>query len=113
MFVCLVLITLQIVSSDTFRTNSNVQIRSAAFSTISRLSRGCRYIPHSYWIDPRSVKLPDGPQTCGACALVFRGEQGDVSVAVKVLKSLGWETPSELKKASTGGRYEAQHAEEG
>jgi len=95
-------------SSDTFRTRSDLQTRSTVFSVFSRLSRGCQYLPHSYWIDPTTITLPDEPYTSGACAEVYNGTQNGEPVAVKVLRTSNQESLMKLKKVNTaeqGAQY--------
>ncbi|KAF9645573.1 kinase-like protein [Thelephora ganbajun] len=87
-----------VISSETFRSNSDIQTRSRVFSTISRLSRGCQYLPRSYWIDPSSIALPDGPHASGTSAEVYQGKRNGESVAVKVLRTSNQESPMKLKK---------------
>ncbi|KAF9647776.1 kinase-like protein [Thelephora ganbajun] len=87
-----------IISSESFRSNSDIQTRSRVFSTISRLSRGCQYLPRSYWIDPSSIALPDGPHASGTSAEVYQGKQSGEFVAVKVLRASNQESPMKLKK---------------
>ena len=99
---CNVLITPKVISSDTFRANSNVQIRSVVLSTISRLSRGCQYLPYSYWIDPKTVTFPEERYKDGTCAEVFRGTRNGEPVAVKVLRISNRESRTKLIKVSTG-----------
>jgi len=79
-------------------------MRSNVYSTISRLSRGCQYLPRSYWINPETVKLRSEPHTSGTCAAVYCGTQDDKSVvAVKVLRTSGQEDPATLRKVSARG----------
>ena len=82
-------------------------------STISRLSRGCQYLPYSYWIDPKTITLPEERYTSGTCAEVFRGTQNGEPVAVKVLRTSNQESRTKLVKVSTSGGQEAQHADIG
>ena len=110
---CNVLITPKVLSSDTFRANSDVQTRSMVLSTISRLSRGCQYLPCSYWIDPKTITLPEECYTSGGCAEVYRGTQNGEPVAVKVLRTSNQESRTKLVKVSTSGGQEAQHADIG
>ena len=96
----------QIISSNAFRTNPDITMRSAVYSTISRLSRGIQYIPLSYWIDSETITLPSEPQTSGTCAQVYRVTQESGALAVKVLRTSIEESPTELKKVgAVGGKY--------
>ena len=104
-----VLITLQAISSDAFRTNLDLHARSKLLSMTSRLSRRIQYLPRSYWTDPKAVTLSDEPYASGTCAEVYRGAQGSEHVAVKVLRTSNQENPVELMKVSTGGGQEARH----
>ncbi|KAF9789236.1 kinase-like domain-containing protein [Thelephora terrestris] len=87
----------KIISSSTFRAK-DIKSRSRVFSTISRLSRGCQYLPLSYWIDPTTVVLASDPHSSGTCANVYMGKRNDDTVAVKVLRSSGQESPTVLEK---------------
>ncbi|KAF9789247.1 kinase-like domain-containing protein [Thelephora terrestris] len=87
----------KIISSSPFRAK-DIETRSRVFSTISRLSRRCQYLPRSYWIDPSTVVPKSEPHTSGTCANVYIGKRNDETVAVKVLRSSGQETPMVLKK---------------
>ncbi|KAF9647925.1 kinase-like protein [Thelephora ganbajun] len=88
----------KVMSSENFRANSDIQTRSNVLYVFSRLSRGCQYLPHSYWIDPRTITLPSEPYTSGTCAGVYRGRQNDEPVAVKVLMIPNQESMVKLKK---------------
>ena len=110
---CRVLITLKVTFSETFRANSDIRTRSMVISTISRLSRGCQYLPYSYWIDPKTITLPEERFTSGGCAEVYRGTQNGEPVAVKVLRTSNQESRTKLVKVSTSGGQEAQHADIG
>ena len=92
---------LQVISSEVFRTK-DIQTRSKAFSAISRLSRGCQYLPRSYWIDEGTISLPKEPHTSGTCAEVYKGMRNGISVAIKVLRTSKLENQSKLRKVSTG-----------
>jgi len=83
------------------------------FATISRLSRIIQYLPRSYWIDPKTITLPNEPYTSGTCAEVYRGKRNDESVAVKVLRTSNQESSAALKKVRMGDRWEAQHVDTG
>ena len=85
-------------SSSNFRTNSDIQLRSRIFSAFSKLSRGCQYLPRSYWIDPATITLPAEPHTYGRCAEVYHGRQNGGPVAVKILRVSNLENPEKIKK---------------
>jgi len=101
--------TLQIISSDAFKTGSDFQTRSNIFSTISRLSRRCQHLPNSYWINPGTISLPDMAHTSGTCAAIYCGKRNDEFVAVKILRTSSLEDPAQLKKVCTGDGQRAQH----
>ena len=100
---CKLLITFKVISSDTFRTNSDILTRSRAFSAITKLSRGCQYLPRSYWIDPGTITLSDESHTSRSCADVYCGTQNGEPVAVKILRTSNQESLVKLKKVSTRG----------
>jgi len=100
-------------SSQNFRTDSDPQTRSNVFSAFSRLSRGCEYLPRSYWIDPQTITLPNEPYKFGICAEVYCGKQNDESVAVKVLRTSNQESPIKLKKVSSEGGRGVKHVDMG
>ena len=110
---CKLLITFKVISSDTFRMNSDILTRSRAFSAITKLSRGCQYLPRSYWIDPGTITLRNERCTSRPCADVYRGTQNGEPVAVKILRTSNQENLAKLKKVSTRGGQEAQHADAG
>lgn len=92
-------------SSNDFRTNSDVQVRSRVFFAFSKLSRGNQYLPRSYWIDPATITLPAEPHTYGRCAEVYHGKQNGESVAVKILRVSNQENQEKVRKVrlrSTG-----------
>ena len=80
---------------------------------ISKLSRRCQYLPHSYWVDPGEITLPNEPHASGSRAITYRGAQNGESVAVKVLKTSNQESMTEFKKVSTRGGQETQHVDAG
>ena len=100
---CRAFTTLQIISSETFKANSDVQMRTNVYATISRLSRGSQYLPRSYWINSGTITLQNPPHTSGTCAEVYRGTQDGKPVAVKVLRTSNQEDPAALRKASAEG----------
>ena len=89
------------------------QARSNMLATISSLSHNVQYLPRSYWIDPNTTKLPKDPCTAGTCAEVYMGTHEGQAAAVKVLRTSNQESAVELKKVSTSGEREANHADTG
>ena len=89
----------------------DTQVRSKVFSTISRLSRSCQYLPRSYWVNPNTIELPSIPHKAGGYADVYLGLQGGKPVAVKVLRASGQESTEQLKKVSADGQRKAKHVE--
>ena len=90
------------ISSDAFKTHADILTRSRLFWVISRLSRGCQYLPRSYYIDSKTITLCNLPYTSGSCSEVYRGTQNGQSVAVKVLRTVDQESLTKLEKVSTG-----------
>ena len=97
---------LQVITSEGFRAK-DIHTRSKVFSTISRLSRGCQYLPRSYWIDEGTISLSKEPLASGTCAEVYRGTRNGESVAVKVLRSSILENQIKLRKVSMGSTTRA------
>ena len=95
--------------SEVFRTNFDIMTRSRVLSTISRLSYRCQYLPHSYWIDPTTITLPDEPHTSGAYGKIHLGKQKGEPVAVKVLRTSHQENSTKLKRVSMSGGRGAKH----
>ena len=89
-------------SSENYRTNPDVQMRSRIFSAFSKLSRACQYLPRSYWIDPATITLPAEPHTYGRCAEVYHGRRNGEPVAVKILRVSNQESPEKIKKVRLG-----------
>ena len=89
-------------SSDSFRIDSDILTRSRVFSAISKLSRGCQYLPHTYWIDAATITLDNEPHAVGTFAEVYRGTRNGEPVAVKVLRTSNQESRTRLMKVSTG-----------
>ena len=73
------------------------------------LSWECQYLPRSYWIESKTITLPDEPHTFGTCANVYYGTQNGESVAVKVLRTSGQESTAKLMRVSAGDGQEVQH----
>jgi len=83
------------------------------FSTVSRLSRNIQYLPHSYWIDPNTITLPDIAYASGTCAEVYKGTHEDEYVAVKMLRTSHQERATTLKKVSTDDEWGTKHVDTG
>ena len=96
-----VLITLQVASSDTFRTSLDSQTRSRVLSTTSTLTCRIQYLPLSCRADPKTITLPNEPYTCGTRTNVYRGTQNGRSAGVKVLRTSNQEDLAKLKKVGT------------
>ena len=73
------------------------------------LSWEFQYLPRSYWIEPKTITLPDEPHTSGTCANVYYGTQNGESVAVKVLRTSSQESTTKLMRVSAGDGQEVHH----
>jgi hypothetical protein len=93
-------------------TDSDISARSGV-SAISRHSRGCQYIPRSYWIDPATVTPPTEAYTFRTCTQVYRGTRNGDPVTVKVLRTSNQESATSSMKVSTGCGQEARYLDMG
>ena len=107
---CRALTTPKVIFSDTFRANSDIQTRSMAFSTIPRLYRGCQYILRFYWIDPKTITLPEMRYASRTRAEVYLRTQNGEPVVVKVSRTSYQGSQTNVIKVNTGSMRGAQRA---